>query len=304
MYNVSKRLKQQTRRPSRRRRTRQLRVVLASPGLQGGRPRPPTMSGAPAEAPPPAEVVCLLDSDDEDDVVVVCDVRGAVAPAAPLALQRGCEDVVEVGGDDAGDLVVVGVVQTAPVLPHERRNCRAHVFFAQVTDAAHAQNMRKCSMCYCYVCETEASLCRAWQAHCMASGDVVAWEAVRTRYRAAGTAGSAIDVPSVLLPPKLRPRHLREYCEVYAFKRHNSDRAQRQNMRRCDKCMCFLCQREAATCGAWDAHCMATEKQAVWHNLRKVRGVEPGEAVVVPSLMLPPKLLRARRAQVASRGKH
>ena len=256
-----------------------------------------TMSGAPAAAPPPTAVLCLLDTDDEDDVVVVSVERGAVAPAAPLALHWGDEDVLEVGGgDECGDVLLVGVVGTAPVLPHGREHCRQHVFFAQNTDAAHAQNLTKCDNFFCFVCDGEASQCREWESHCMATSELQAWRNFRATNVAAGKVNR---VPPELLPPTLRAAavraHWREHCSLHVFMVENTDVAQERNVRTCDKCHCYLCNVEALLCPAWDSHCMASETEAVWQNLRK-QAVQPGEAVAVPSLLLPPKLLHARRA--------
>ena len=265
------------------------------------------MTEAPAAAPPATAVVISLDTDDEDDVEVVSVVRGEFAPAAPVALVRpgGEDDVFEVPcGEAAGDVQVVGVLGTAPVLPHHRDQCRRHSFVGGNTDVAQERNVLACEQCFCYICDVAAARCAAWEAHCMASERVSAWRCVREKTR---REGKMVRPPLPLLPPKLRaaavPPHLREQCGVYPFISKNTDFAQQRNERMCTKCMCFVCGFEASQCSAWGSHCMAIETETAWQNLRRsARDHRQGVTVEVPSLLLPPKLLRARRARVAWQG--
>lgn len=162
-------------------------------------------TGLPDTSPvTPVEIISLLDSDDDDDDVVMNDggsddieVVPVVAPVAVALQSSGLED-----GDD--DLQAVGVIQTAPVYPHSRAECRQHVFAAENSDKAHEQNIKTCDKCYCFVCDDEASKCNAWESHCMASDKRTAWRNLRTKKRA--KPGQPIEIPSLLLPPKLRER--------------------------------------------------------------------------------------------------
>lgn len=160
-------------------------------------------TGLPDTSPvTPVEIISLLDSDDDDDDVVMNDAASddveVVPVSAPVAValqSSGLED-----GDD--DLQAVGVIQTAPVYPHSRAECRQHAFAAETTDKAHEQNIKTCDKCYCFVCDDEASKCSSWESHCMASDKRTAWRNLRTRKRA--KPGQPLEVPSLLLPPKLR----------------------------------------------------------------------------------------------------
>ena len=134
----------------------------------------------------------------------------------------------------------------------------------------------------------------------MATSELQSWQ----NFRAANVAAGKVNrVPPELLPPTLRAAalraHWREHCSRHIFMAENTHVAQERNVRTCDKCHCYLCNVEAVLCRAWDSHCMASETEGVWQNLRR-QAVLPGEAVVVPCLLLPPKLLHARRARVAA----
>lgn len=158
-------------------------------------------TGLPETSPvTPVEVISLLESDD-DDVVMNggssddIEVVPVTAPVAVALQPAGLED-----GDD--DLQAVGVIQTAPVYPHSRAECRQHVFAVENTDKAHEQNIKTCDKCYCFVCDDEVAKCTAWESHCMASDKRTAWRNLRTRKRA--QPAQPVDVPPLLLPPKLR----------------------------------------------------------------------------------------------------
>jgi len=50
-------------------------------------------------------------------------------------------------------------------LPHLRQDCTVHPFATLVP----AERERKCSNCYCYVCDAPAAACESWNHHCHAN---------------------------------------------------------------------------------------------------------------------------------------
>jgi hypothetical protein len=201
-------------------------VPRESADLTVASPRTPTMSGVPsakrrkraktegegavfAKTSPVSavEVISLLDSDDEGEAVVLSDGIGdddeieVVPVTAPVTVPLRVGDVPALDDGD-NDLEAVGVIQAAAVYAHARADCRTYAFATDHTDAAHEKNQKRCDKCYCYVCDDEASKCTAWESHCMASDKRTAWRNLRTKKRS--KPNLPIDVPSLLLPPKLR----------------------------------------------------------------------------------------------------
>jgi hypothetical protein len=171
--------------------------------------REPTGAARVATSPvTPVEIISLLDSDEDDNdndaVVATSDGSGDDVMIVPVS--KPVETSVPMGGgldvDVDDDLQAVGVLQTTVVYPHARADCRTRLFSGEASDEAHDKNVQTCDKCYCYVCDVEASNCKAWNSHCMACDRRTAWRNLRTRKRS--KPNQPIDVPSLLLPPRLR----------------------------------------------------------------------------------------------------
>jgi hypothetical protein len=101
---------------------------------------------------------------EEDDVEVL----EAPAPRnVPIAAARS---------SNSDEIEVVGTVNQV-LLPHMRQHCTEEPFlpwspsFGNVTikEQRENNNLKVCSLCYCYVCDVEASKCSNWQSHCSAT---------------------------------------------------------------------------------------------------------------------------------------
>lgn len=84
--------------------------------------------------------------------------------------------------------------------------------------------------------------------------------------------------------------HLRADCQSNKFEYMNTDAAHAVNVKKCDKCYCYVCDSEASKCTSWSSHCMASDKRTAWRNLRTRKRARPSEAVIVPTLLMPPML--------------
>jgi hypothetical protein len=124
-------------------------------------------------------------------------------PAAKTASEEDQEDVevieaprfvpsVATGVTGTSDEIeVVGTVNQV-LLPHMRQHCTEKPFFPDGTTHKTAaeqltNNMKVCSLCYCYVCDVEASKCpRWWDNHCSASNSgprSAYWTAQREQHK-------------------------------------------------------------------------------------------------------------------------
>jgi hypothetical protein len=96
--------------------------------------------------------------DDQDDVEVIEASR--FVPTSVTA--TGTSDEIE---------VVATVNQV--LLPHMRQHCIEKLFIpygtATMVTKRYDNNMKVCSLCYCYVCDVEVSKCPSWGSHCSAS---------------------------------------------------------------------------------------------------------------------------------------
>lgn len=186
-----------------------------------------TPQSAPAKPVSIDEVIVISDSDDENgspvtpastssapqvidadgdgacDVEIVPLVAGASIAPITASTAVAATPIISPGRED-DDLQAVAVVSTAIVYPHARADCPVNKFEQMNTDIGHTLNVKKCAKCYCYVCDIEASKCASWETHCMASDKRTAWRNLRTRKRARPS--QPVDVPSLLLPPKLRSK--------------------------------------------------------------------------------------------------
>ena len=87
-------------------------------------------------------------------------------------------------------------------VPHARCNCRVSTFITcSVPTASHpapphvlANNMEHCSMCYCFVCDVEASRCTSWKAHCVADDVQKHWLKLRKEKKDQGKSGIPLKI--------------------------------------------------------------------------------------------------------------
>lgn len=105
----------------------------------------------------------------------------------------------------------------------------------------------------------------------------------------AGDDDDEIQAVGEVQPSALYP-HARADCRVHNFVKELTDAAHDANQSTCEKCYCYVCDDEAAKCGVWEKHCMASDKKTVWRNLRTRKRAKPNAPIVVPVLALPPRL--------------
>jgi hypothetical protein len=103
---------------------------------------------------------------EEDDV----EVMEAPAPRnIPTATTAGAA-----GSNNSDEIEVVGTVNQV-LLPHMRQHCTEEPFLPYTGGTGTAaegrldNNMKVCRLCYCYVCDVEASKCPDWKRHCSAT---------------------------------------------------------------------------------------------------------------------------------------
>ena len=63
--------------------------------------------------------------------------------------------------------------------------------------------------------------------------------------------------------------HTREHCPEYIFNR--SDIVCSNNIRKCDKCYCYICDISASECKAWRSHCNASAKGQLGHVWKQLK---------------------------------
>jgi hypothetical protein len=119
-----------------------------------------------------AGIIDLLDSDDDDDVQCR---PSSVPPAGILSAPRAVESGIRASGCDGQDdgdeeLQFLGRKGDCALsdFPHARHNC-VNVRFLPGKEREH------CPQCYCYVCDTPASSCSQWAAHCVATPADAHW---------------------------------------------------------------------------------------------------------------------------------
>lgn len=153
----------------------------------------------------PVEAISLLDSEDDDSRVNLVDndsenVRVVPTCAAATVRLHHVGPEFKIADDD---MLTMTVVEFATIHAHARADCPVHMFATDITGAAHEENRKFCDKCYCYVCDEEASKCKAWKAHCMATDNLAAWRDLRSRGKRSNT-NKPIKVPLHLLPSKSR----------------------------------------------------------------------------------------------------
>eukprot|EP00741_Cyanophora_paradoxa_P014256 tig00020800_g13750.t1 len=94
----------------------------------------------------------------------------------------------------------VEVLQTRRGLAQQAPHARTHCQEFPLLPRGHAGNLRHCSSCHCFCCDTLVSQCRDWQNHCHANDKAAEWKAERARQRALRNAPAAApEDPPVLL---------------------------------------------------------------------------------------------------------
>ena len=63
--------------------------------------------------------------------------------------------------------------------------------------------------------------------------------------------------------------HTREHCPEYIFDR--SDIVCSNNIRKCDKCYCYICDVSASECKVWRSHCNASAKGQLGHIWKQLK---------------------------------
>jgi hypothetical protein len=151
-----------------------------------------------------------------------------------------------VGGSSVSEIPVT--------VPHARASCPSYPFDPGVLELCRLY----CPNCYCYICGIGVTprLCPLWLLHCTCTED----EAMSVDYRDVwrdNDRGATVWAP--------RP-HDRADCPLYPF---NDDLGYDLtnpggNMRFCDYCYCFICERRPNLCEHWELHSCATRNNP-WH---------------------------------------
>jgi hypothetical protein len=159
-------------------------VAVASSG-QSSRKRPAAGSAAAATN----ASISLMSSDDEDVAVgsdddCCCEISRPPSPVDASNVGSANEDA-ELSSEG---IAFVGFSR-AHALPHQRSNCPIKLF-ARRTSAKRtvAGNSERCDLCFCYVCDVEASKCPQWEssdtkrpAHCNAYFGLSRWDKLRNK---------------------------------------------------------------------------------------------------------------------------
>ena len=102
---------------------------------------------------------------EEDDVEVLEAPAPRNIPTAATTTARS---------SNSDEIEVVGTVNQV-LLPHMRQHCTEEPFLPFIgssralTEERLDNNVKVCSLCYCYVCDVEASKCPTWHHHCSAT---------------------------------------------------------------------------------------------------------------------------------------
>lgn len=121
---------------------------------------------------PPQEIEIINIEDEEED----SDVEVVAPPAAVLearssapATGRGRPKRVKTSKSNDEEIVEIGR-SNVQRLPHLRPHCIEVPFACDKASsfASFHKNMKHCSLCYCYVCDTVVSSCLNWKKHCSA----------------------------------------------------------------------------------------------------------------------------------------
>jgi hypothetical protein len=109
----------------------------------------------------PAAKTTTMDREEEEDVEVLEAPAPRNVPTTATAAARS---------SNSDEIEVVGTVNQV-LLPHMRQHCTEEPFlpFTGSGMPRLANNMKVCSLCYCYVCDVEASKCPTWNEHCSAT---------------------------------------------------------------------------------------------------------------------------------------
>jgi hypothetical protein len=114
----------------------------------------------------PAAKTTTTDHEEDDVEVMEAPAPRNVPTATTAATRKNNSDEIE----------VVGTVNQV-LLPHMRQHCTEEPFLPYTGGTGTAaeerldNNMKLCSLCYCYVCDVEASKCPDWHRHCSATNN-------------------------------------------------------------------------------------------------------------------------------------
>jgi hypothetical protein len=114
---------------------------------------------------PAAKITTTMDHEEESDVEVLEAPAPRNVPTTATATARN---------SDSDEIEVIGTVNQV-LLPHMRQHCLKEPCLPIMSATGGAApercltNMKVCSLCYCYVCDVEASKCPTWQHHCYAT---------------------------------------------------------------------------------------------------------------------------------------
>jgi hypothetical protein len=109
----------------------------------------------------PAAKTTTMDQEEEVDVEVLEAPAPRNVPTAATAVARN---------SNSDEIEVVGTLNQV-LLPHMRQHCTEEPFLPFIGGGMQrlANNVKVCSLCYCYVCNVEASKCPTWNEHCSAT---------------------------------------------------------------------------------------------------------------------------------------
>jgi hypothetical protein len=137
------------------------KVKAERTGHENSRENLATAEDATQDRKPAAKTTAMDQEEDEEVEVMEAPAPINIPTAARAAARSSNSDEIE----------VVGTVNQV-LLPHMRQHCTEEPFLATTggsVTARLANNVKVCSLCYCYVCDVEASKCPAWRQHCSAT---------------------------------------------------------------------------------------------------------------------------------------
>jgi hypothetical protein len=130
----------------------------------------------------PAAKTTTVDNEEEDVEVLEAPASRNIPTAATAAARSSSSDEIE----------VVGTVNQV-LLPHMRQHCTEELFSpfrcsygTAAKEERLTNNVKICSLCYCYVCDVKASKCPKWHQHCSASDSGPTghkWAALREKHK-------------------------------------------------------------------------------------------------------------------------
>jgi hypothetical protein len=133
------------------------------------------------------------------------------------------------------------------IIPHARPSCPLHPFpfNPRVVELTRLY----CRNCYCYICGVGVTpvQCPFWLYHSGETGDNPASVDRHEYWRDNGRG-------AMVRPPR---RHARADCPDHPFN-NDGEANDVGNMRFCNYCYCFICERQPNLCDHWDLHACAT----------------------------------------------